>query len=114
MIVSRAKVALEPLDLEGNHQMNKETASKITTRMETCLTLLTEIVQIAHADCSDSESKVVRRGIGYVLSEMQDRIADPIYRMYPELVPKEVDYSPLEGPTISELASAVESSGGAK
>lgn len=85
--------------------MNKETAAQIMSRVETCLDVLGEIVQIAHAECSDSESRVIRRGIGFVLSEMQDRIADPIYRMYPELVPARVEYTPLKGPTLTDLAS---------
>ena len=88
--------------------MDKETAAKIMARIENCMQQLTEIVQIADADCTGRETKVIRHGVGYVLSEIQDRIADPIYRTYPELVPKGVDYVPLEGPTISELASAIE------
>lgn len=94
--------------------MDKETAAKITGRIETCLHLLSEIVQIADAECGGNEGRVVRRGIGFVLSEIQDRITDPIYRMYPELVPKDVDYAPLAGPTISDLASSLESRGTAK
>jgi hypothetical protein len=88
--------------------MDKETAAKITARMETCMHLLSEVIQIAHANCSDDESKVVRRGVGYVLSEMQERITDPIYRTYPDLVPKDVDYAPLDGPTIGELAARID------
>lgn len=94
--------------------MEKETAAKITARMESCMHLLSEIVQIADADCSENESKVVRRGIGFILSEMQERIMDPIYRTYPDLVPSGVDYAPLEGPTISDLALAIETQGSSK
>lgn len=90
--------------------MNKETAAKITSRMKACLELFGEIVQIAHAECTDNESRVLRRGIGFVLSEMQDRIADPIYRMYPELVPARVEYTPLKGPTLTDLVSELERS----
>jgi hypothetical protein len=88
--------------------VDKETAAKITTRIESCMRLLGEIVQIADGNCSESEKKVIRRGVGSVLSEMQDRISDPIYRSYSELIPKDVDYTPLEGPTISDLACALE------
>ena len=107
MNVSKAKVALEIPDERRIRRMDKETAAKITARMESCMHLLTEIVQIADADCGGNESKVVRRGVGFILSEMQDRIMDPIYRTYPDLVPKGVDYAPLEGPKISDLASAI-------
>jgi len=94
--------------------MNKETAAKITARLESCLHILSEIVQIADADCQDAEKKVIRHGIGFVLSEIQDRIADPIYRVYPELIPEGVEYQPLEGPTINDLVAAVEARGSGK
>jgi hypothetical protein len=94
--------------------MDKEIAAKITARMESCMHLLSEIVQIADANCSGNESKVVRRGVGFILSEMQDRITDPIYRTYSDLVPKGVDYTPMEGPTISDLAAAIETRGPAR
>ena len=108
------KVALEILDSTRIQKMDKETAAKITARMESCMDLLSEVVQIADADCSGNESMVVRRGIGQVLSEMQDRIMDPIFRTYPDLVPKGVDYTPLDGPTISDLALAIETPGPAR
>lgn len=88
--------------------MDKETAAKIVNKMDTCLQILGELVRIADTHCNDGERKVVRRGIGHVLSEMQERITDPIFRLHPDLIPKGVDYAPLAGPTIEELASKLE------
>lgn len=87
--------------------MDKATAKQIMARMETCISLLSEVVQIAHANCGEREDSVVRRGVGHVLSEMQDRLTDPIYREHPDLLPQGVDYAPLEGPTLSEIATRV-------
>jgi hypothetical protein len=84
--------------------MEKVTAKQITTRWEQCIDLLSEVVQIAHAAGNDSESKVVRRAVGYVLSEIQDRLGDPIYREHPDLLPKGVDYAPLPGATLKDMA----------
>ena len=94
--------------------MNKEAAAQITSRLEACLHILSEIVQVAEANCQDAEKKVIRLGIGFVLSEIQDRISDPIYRIYPELIPKNVDYAPLDGPTIDDLAAKIEARGNDK
>lgn len=85
--------------------MNIETAKQITQRIEKCIELLSEIVQLAHTHCNEAESRAVRRGVGYVLSEMQDRLSDPIFREYPALLPPGVDYTPREGPTFSDLVN---------
>ena len=85
--------------------MDKDTAKQIMVRMETCINLLSEVVQIAHVNCGEHEDRVVRRGVGLVLSEIQDRLTDPIYREYPDLLPQGIDYAPLEGPTLSEMAT---------
>ncbi|HMY15505.1 MAG TPA: hypothetical protein PKA58_04205 [Polyangium sp.] len=88
--------------------MDNETAAKITNRLEACLQALSEVVQIADAHCEPGERKVVRLGVGHVLSEIQERLGDPIYRTYPNLIPKGVDYSPLEGPTLADMAAKIE------
>jgi hypothetical protein len=85
--------------------MDKATAKQIIIRMESCMSLLNEVAQIAQANCDEQEDRVVRLGVGYVLSEIQDRLTDPIYREYPDLLPQGVDYTPLEGPTLSEMAA---------
>jgi hypothetical protein len=87
--------------------MDKDTAKQIIVRMETCINLLGEVVRIAHANCGEYEDRVVRRGVGHVLSEIQDRLTDPIYREYTDLLPQGIDYAPLEGPTLSEMATKV-------
>jgi hypothetical protein len=91
--------------------MDKDTAKQIIARMDTCINLLGEVFQIAHADCDEHEGRVVRRGVGYVLSEIQDRLTDPILREYPDLLPPGVDYAPLDGPTMSELAAKIRLTG---
>jgi hypothetical protein len=83
--------------------MDKNTATQIMIRMETCINLLSEVVQIAHTNCGEHEDRVVRRGVGHVLSEIQDRLTDPIYREHPDLLPQGIDYAPLAGPTLSGM-----------
>ncbi|MBK9264158.1 MAG: hypothetical protein IPM54_30705 [Polyangiaceae bacterium] len=83
--------------------MDEETARQIVARLQTCVNLLSEVVQIAHANCGDEEDRLVRRGVGYVLSEMQDRLTDPIFREHPDLIPQGVDYEPMAGPTLTEM-----------
>jgi hypothetical protein len=87
--------------------MDKATAKQIIIRMDSCMNLLNEVVQIAHANCGEQEDRVVRRGVGYVLSEMQDRLTDPILREYPDMVPQGITYTPLKGPTLSDLAAKI-------
>jgi hypothetical protein len=69
--------------------------------------VLSEVVQIAHANCGEQEDRVVRRGVGYVLSEIQDRLTDPISCEYPDLVSQGINYTPLKGPTLSDLAAKI-------
>ena len=87
--------------------MDKDTAKEIIVRMETCINLLSQVVHVAHANCSEHEDRVVRRSVGYILSEIQDRLTDPIYREYPDLVLQGIDYAPPEGLTLSEMATKV-------
>ncbi len=84
--------------------MDKETAKEAIHRIEKCVQLLSEITQIADTGCDPAESKIVRRGVGYVLSELQDRLSDPILREHTELVPDGVEYKPGVGPTLRDLA----------
>lgn len=91
--------------------MDKATAQQIMTRLETCINLLSDVVQIAHANCGEREDVLVRRGVGHVLSEIQDRLTDPIYREHRELLPQGIDYAPTEGPTLRELAAEAERKG---
>jgi hypothetical protein len=52
--------------------------------------------------CSAEEIKAFRRGLGYMLSGMQERITDPMYREHMDLIPKEIVYAPPPGPTLAE------------
>ncbi len=85
--------------------MDHGTAKQIASRLEQCVGLLSEIVQIAHAAGNEQESKLIRRAVGYALSEIQERLTDPLYREYPDLVPKGIDYAPLPGARIGEMES---------
>ena len=84
--------------------MDKDTAKQIISRMWACIDAFNEVVEIAHAKCGEDEARAVRRGIGHTLSEMQDRLMDPIYREYPDLVPQGTDYTPREGLTLGQMA----------
>jgi hypothetical protein len=84
--------------------MDKDTAKQIIGRMWACIAIFNEVVEIANAKCGEDEARTVRRGVGHTLSEMQDRLTDPIYREYPDLVPQGTDYTPLKGPTLGEMA----------
>jgi hypothetical protein len=90
--------------LNRSRKMDIETAKQVMQRIEKCVQLLSEIVQVADTNCDEIESKIVRRGVGYVLSEIQDRLSDPVLREHIELVPQSVDYRPGIGPTLRELA----------
>jgi hypothetical protein len=91
--------------------MDKGTAKQLTERIEACIDIFNELVEIADANCDEHEARVVRRAVGHALSEMQDRLSDPIFREYPDLVPQGVDYTPLKGPTLSELATKLKPTG---
>lgn len=87
--------------------MEKDIAKQILGRMWACIDNLNEAVKIADAKCGKDEARVVRRAVGYALSEMYDRLADPILREYPDLLPQGIDYAPLKGPTLSEMAAKI-------
>ena len=84
--------------------MDIETAKQVMQRIEKCVQLLSEIVQAADTNCDEMESKIVRRGVGYVLSEIQDRLSDPLLREHIELVPQGVDYKPGTGAILRDMA----------
>jgi hypothetical protein len=84
--------------------MDKDIAKQLVGQMLACIDILNEAVKIAHAKCGEDEARAVRRGVGYVLSEMQDRLTDPIFREYPDLVPQGIDYAPPKGPTLGQMA----------
>lgn len=87
--------------------MDKDTAKQILGRMWACIDNLNEAVEIADAKCGKDEARVVRRAVGHALSEIQDRLTDPILREYPDLLPQGIDYAPPEGLTLSEMATKI-------
>ncbi len=84
--------------------MDKETAKQIMARARESIRRLDEMVQVALSNGDEDELRVVRRAAAHALSELQDRLIDPILREYPDLLPEGVDYTPLKGPTFTELA----------
>lgn len=90
--------------------MDKDAATQIMAQMLASITCLNEAVIIAQAKCGEDEARVVRHAVGYTLSEMYDRLMDPIFREYPDLVPHGVDYAPREGLTLSQLAEKLAAS----
>lgn len=87
--------------------MEKDIAKQIMGRMYACIDIFNEVVGIADAKCGKDEARVVRRAVGYALSEIQDRLTDPILREYPDLLPQGINYAPLKGPTLSEMATKI-------
>lgn len=91
--------------------MDGDTARQIMGRILACIDILNEAVEIAHAKCGEADARVVRRAVGYTLSEMYDRLIDPILCEHPDLVPTGVDYTPPKGPTLSEMAAELRLTG---
>lgn len=87
--------------------MDKDIAKQLIGQMLACIDILNEVVETAHAKCGEDEARVVRRAVGHALSEMYDRLIDPIYREYPDLVPRGMDYTPPKGPTLGQMAKVL-------
>ena len=83
--------------------MDKDAAKQIMGRMFACIDILNEVVEISQAKCGEDEARAVRHAVGYALSEMQDRLTDPIFREYPDLVPQGIAYAPRQGPTLDQM-----------
>jgi len=89
---------------KGTPSMHKDTAKQIIARASDFMRLVNEMVEVALSNCDEDELRVVRRAAAHALSELQDRLIDPILREYPDLLPEGIDYTPLKGPTFTELA----------
>lgn len=83
--------------------MQKEIADEVTRRLRQCIGELNDILFKIRDNCSEDEFKAFRRGVGNVMSEMQDRLTDPIYREHPDLIPEEANYAPLPGPMLKDI-----------
>lgn len=85
--------------------MRREFAEDITKRIRLCIDELNDLLIFIRDNCSEDEFKAFRRGVGYVLSEIQDRLTDPIYREHPDVIPSDANYAPLPGPTLKDIAT---------
>jgi hypothetical protein len=83
--------------------VRREIAQEIVGVIEKCIEQISELIPLVEEHCSAEEIKAFRRGIGFSLSEIQDRIMDPIYREHMDLIPADVDYAPLPGPILSKI-----------
>ncbi|AUX20927.1 uncharacterized protein SOCEGT47_014040 [Sorangium cellulosum] len=85
--------------------MRRDLAEDITKRIRLCIGELNDILIFVRNNCSEGEFKAFRRGVGNVLSEIQDRLTDPIYREHPDVIPSDANYTPLPGPTLKDIAA---------
>lgn len=90
---------------EPKKAMTKETAQELLEKLQACIRAMNDAVSISMNTCTAEEAKALRRGLGYVMSEMQDQLIDPICREHPDLIPAEANYAPPKGPTLAMLGS---------
>lgn len=95
----------EPQGCErGTPSMDKDIAKQLMARAYDCMRLVNEMVEVALASGDEDDLRVVRHAAAHITAELQDRLMDPILREYPDLLPEGIDYTPLKGPTFTELA----------
>ena len=85
--------------------MKKELARIALSHIKACIKELEDSLVIVQDNCDADESTAYRRSIGHTLSEIQDRILDPIIMEHPDLVPEDIDYRPRPGPMLSDIGS---------
>jgi|RifCSP13_3_1023840.scaffolds.fasta_scaffold165341_1 hypothetical protein len=85
--------------------MKKEVAEQVMAMVKTSIEELNKSIYLVQERCAPEELKAFRRGVGHALSEIHDRILNPILREHPDLLPKDVDYTPPPGPTLAEIGS---------
>ncbi|MDC0739918.1 hypothetical protein [Polyangium mundeleinium] len=96
----------EPQGCErGTPSMDKDTAKQLMARAFDCMRLVNEMTEVALSNGDEDELRVVRRAAGHTIAEMYERLIDPVLREYPDLLPEGIDYTPLKGPTFTELAA---------
>jgi hypothetical protein len=83
--------------------MTRNVAVAVVANLSDCINKLNESIVMVMKECSEEELRAFRRGVGHVMSEIHDRLSDPIFREHPELIPPEADYTPGKGPTLAEL-----------
>lgn len=82
--------------------MNREVAQKIIHMMVAHTNELSASVMLVHENCSPEESKMYRLCVGHILSEMQDRLLDPLLREHPDMVLEGFDYTPGPGKRLGD------------
>ena len=83
--------------------MDKEIARSVVKEMQNAIQKMEDSLVFVRNGCSTEEFAAYRYGIGHALSEIHDRILDPIIREHPDLLPEDVDYVPPAGPTMAEM-----------
>ncbi|MCC6554190.1 MAG: hypothetical protein IT372_14385 [Polyangiaceae bacterium] len=84
--------------------MKKQTARDAMGLVTRAIDLLEESLVLVAQSSDPGESRAYRHGVGYALSEIHDRILDPILREHPDLLPDGIDYQPPAGPTLAQIA----------
>jgi len=87
--------------------VKNEIAREIVEAVEKYVGKMSDMLAVVESNCAQEEIKAFRRGFGFVLSEIQDRLTDPIYREHMDLIPKEIDYVPLPGPTLAQIGEKI-------
>jgi hypothetical protein len=58
--------------------MTKDTAAQIMSGMLVCIQELNNSIYLVQERCTPEELTAYKRGVGHTLSELHDRILDPI------------------------------------
>ncbi|WP_156338943.1 hypothetical protein [Chondromyces crocatus] len=87
--------------------MDHHTAKRVVENLNKAIVSLNEGIQVLMSQGSESEVRAFRRGVGHTMAEIYDRLADPIFREHPALVPDDADYEPEPGPILAELGSDI-------
>ena len=85
--------------------MDSETAKKVIDTLNQAIAALNEGIRLVTSRGSEDEARAFRRGVGHTMTEIHERLADPIFREHPDLVPDEAEYAPGSGPTLGEIGA---------
>ena len=85
--------------------MRREIAQMVLTQIKASIQQLEDSLVIVQDNCDADELMAFKYGIGFTLSEIHDRILDPLIREHPDLLPEGVDYEPPSGPTLAQMAA---------
>lgn len=77
--------------------MNRDLAKRIVDMMLAHAAELDESVRLVQEDCSAEEQRAYKLAIGYIFSEMYDRVIDPVLREHPDVAPEGLGYVPRPG-----------------